>query len=300
METLDFKKPNSIESNKKRQERIEEIYQNALNEPRNKENYKSLLEQNPGKEFEIKETIENLLTEMEKVEFLSERKIARDALTTDVAKKITAIWDLSGSGNYNEPEGNDPYKGISWARWSDRKRTNYSAWLTRIIAEMKASGEKTKGLVNSVDPVEIRAIIEKYGPTILYGAFTSMNQVLQDVVNKPNSIIPPDKVIIDAEERLNTVSQVKNFSLPKELHRSNTEIAVVASGPHLVRLMHMLKSHPTVPSDMHIRLCPLKTKVEGWKEYTLMEIRGLLYYIYLSKDHDADKEPYPYIIHGEK
>jgi hypothetical protein len=63
----------------------------------------------------------------------------------------------------------------------------------------------------------------------------------------------------------------------------------------------MLKRYPAaIPNGMKLRLFPIASPDSGKEEYATLEIRGLLYYIYLSPNHDADKESYSYTIHGKE
>ncbi len=94
-------------------------------------------------------------------------------------------------------------------------------------------------------------------------------------------MIAADKVHIPATSIANTVDQVKTFVLPESLHLAGGEIGLVSHAPHLVRTLHMLNRYQVIPEDMKIRLFPLKSPKEGREEYTTMEVRGLLYYIYL-------------------
>lgn len=60
--------------------------------------------------------------------------------------------------------------------------------------------------------------------------------------------------------------------------------------------MRMVNKYKPFPENTRIRLFPLPTPPEGKIEYAVMEIRGILYYTYLSPDKDAARNSYPYSV----
>ncbi len=282
------------ESNAERHARlIEAIYRSALAEH-------GEFKEVPAEE--MRSLIGTVLSEMEELEAAADPKNALAAITPEIANSITALWDFSGPGTYDDPVKEDRYKDKSWARGMDRARLNYAAWLVRKITEMRDPGIAQKGPIDEAAERSNRArqSIREVGPTLIYNGTSEENAVVVDVLTREGIIIPSEKAHVMGEGIKNTVDQIKTFSLPENLHEPGKEIGLISHAPHLIRVAHMLNRYQSIPPDMDIRFFPIKTPEDGREEYTAMEIRGILYYIYLSKNHDAAKEPYPYIVHGKQ
>lgn len=279
----------------KHERMVETIYQSALAEH---EEFRDI----PA--ADLRKTIDACLKEMEELEAAANPKNALSALTPEIAQNIGALWDISGLGTYDDPIATQPaYKDKLWAYGSDRARLNYSAWLIRKTSEtLDPNSRATK-------PDEILAGIERarksigeFGPTLIYNGTDEMNEVIRDVLTRDGIVMPPEKVHVTGQGILKTIDQIKTFSLPENLHQAGKEIGIVSHAPHLVRIAHMLNRYKPLPLDMQIRFFPVPFRFPetSWEEYAIQEVRGLLYYIYLSKNRDATIEPYPYTIHGRE
>jgi hypothetical protein len=253
------------------------------------ENYDKLIKIIPVEEIQKEEKI--ILQEMDDLEKVATPEKAKKALTKEVAEKAAVIWDLSGPGNYDNAYKKDRYIDFPWSRKMERDRLNYTAWLSRLVAE-SLSDEK------DINTYDTKTLIEKYGPKIIYCATEEENDGVKDLLERDGIMIPKNNVIIPDVEIINTRDQVEKFSLPTELHIPGKEIWVVSHSPHLVRTMHMIEKFQTLPKDMVVRLFPVQTPPEGKEEYTKLETGGTLMYIYAYSA--ASKETYPYIIHGEE
>ncbi|MEK7143825.1 MAG: hypothetical protein AAB820_00640, partial [Patescibacteria group bacterium] len=140
-----------------------------------------------------------------------------------------------------------------------------------------------------------KAILES-GPYIIYNGTIEENENVKEILNREGIIMPPEKVMVIEEPIEKTVDQVKTFKLPEGAYMIGKEIAVVSHAPHLSRIIRMVNRYKPFPPDVKMKLFPLATPKEGKEEYIQKEISGLLYYIYVSDDHDAVKEPYSYEI----
>lgn len=84
-----------------------------------------------NKEEEVKRLINTALREIAELEAVANPRTALELLTPEVANKITAIWVVSGSGNYEKPKYDDLWVDIPWADWSDRNRIMYGVRLAK-------------------------------------------------------------------------------------------------------------------------------------------------------------------------
>ncbi len=251
-------------------------------------------------EVEIKSVIKSALVEIENMENSADPKIALEALTPEVAEKITALWDFSGPGTYDNPTKEDRYKNYSWAKNMDRNRLSYTAWLARKIAEVRGGKSPSLGPVEETRRrnISTKELIEQSGPGIIYNGTEVENAVVNSVLERTGIIIPKKNVTVLGDGIKNTSDQVSQFSLPEHLHRTGGEIGLISHAPQLMRIVHMLERFQTLPKDMTVRLFPIATPTLGKENYAILEIKGLLYYIYISGNHNAEKNSYPYTIHG--
>jgi len=256
------------------------------------ENFEQLETLVPSKE--LHKVSNSIKEEIERIRQAADPKKADKALTKEVAENIAVLWDFSGPGNYDDAYKNDRYTEFSWTRGMERQRLNYTAWLSKKIAE------RISGINEETDGAKVKSLIEMYGPKIIYNGDQNENKKVIDLLERDGIIIPRDKLIIPPSniEIGNTVDQIKGFSLPKELHKPGKEIGIISHEGQLARMMHIFAKFKTIPSDMKVRLFPVATPDEGIETYTKLEIAGTLMGIYLK--NYASKESYPYVIHGEE
>lgn len=281
----------SADSNLER--RVSDVYQKALAEHKEFENI-------PAEE--MKEVIKVGLAEIEELERFADPKRAVNSLTPEIAEKISALWIFSGFGTYDEPvvaAKDRPYK---WKHGMDRARLNYAVLLARKIAEMRSPEGMQRGSIDGAPGRKMRAkeTIAKYGPALIYNGTELENAAVERALAQPETIVPREKAHILGGNIVRTVDQIKPFSLPTQLYHPGKEVGIIANAPHLVRIVRMLNRYKPLPSDMSVRLFPFATPPEGKEEYATLEIKGLLYYVFLSPDRDAEKEPYPHVIHGKE
>lgn len=240
---------------------------------------------------------ENAVLEMAQFEEIAVTRPLRIPETAEEAKKIKAVWDLSGAGTYLKEFQDDRFKNIPWLGWTDRRRLNYSGALVRRLTE-KITGrsyEVPLGKKLTQEQIEgIKSDIEKFGPFLVYGATPEQNQDLEKELEEQGVVIPKSKVHITSDKIVNTIDQIKTFNLPEHMQMQQGDIlALVAHAPHMVRILHMMnrfKNH--FPEGMIVQPHPLPSPPSAGTDYSMMEISGLLHYTLVSGD--SAEEPYPY------
>lgn len=274
-----------------REELVEKIYQAALQQ---NEAFKKC-----STSEEMKSIIRTMLHEIEELYTVANPEIAAKALTPEIAQKIVAVWDFSGAGTYYEPTKDDAYQNVRWADNADHDRLNYSAFLARKIAELRATGTTLHGSMETHNEriASAKRFMSENGPTIIYNGREDENDAARRI-REHNSIVPPEKFDISGTGITKTSHQIRDFKLPENLHQPGKEIVLVSHVEQFPRILRMLQHYKTIPADMTIRLCPIATPKNGREEYALWEGRGLLYYTLLSPNHEAEKKPYPHTIHG--
>ncbi|OGZ01784.1 MAG: hypothetical protein A2946_03970 [Candidatus Liptonbacteria bacterium RIFCSPLOWO2_01_FULL_53_13] len=268
---------------------------------------------------QIKGLIAGIAHEIAHLEEVGEREKARIEMPAEVVRNIGAVWAFSGVGTYERPVKDEKerpvYQSPSWLRWADRLNLNHMAMLALTVAEVRSREEFDAGSF-SPDTHEgnrnIKELVGRFGPPIIYNGTESENDVLAEVLASPDKIIPRDRtleaivpgskvtIIRGTAERpiVNTLDVVKTFHLPFDFGE-NQELAIVAPAPQLARIMRMVKNHRPFPEHTKVRLFPVPTLREGKKEYAKMEILGILSYALLKKVDGkavADAESYPYAV----
>jgi len=246
---------------------------------------------------QAKELVARGLHEISELEEAAAANYIHPNITPDVANNVKLLWDLSGPGTYDMPTKDDKYKDFPWARNMDRARLNYTARLTKRIAEVKSGVDYNSGSLADVGErkEKTKKLIEEYGPTILYNGTGEENATVEDVLGREGIIIPRSKVHVVGEGIATTVDQVKDFKIPEGVSLDDSgEIGIISHAPHLMRTMHMINRYRPFPEGTKVRLFPLPTPDEGKDEYAMMEARGLLYYTYMSPDKDTTPDAYPY------
>ncbi len=249
----------------------------------------------------IKLTREAVL-ETASLEEVARNNPLRISKSIDDALRIKAIWDLSAVGTVLKEFQDDRWKSITWMGWTDRRRLIYSAFLMRHITE-RITGKTHKVPVGeklAVDQIaSLKMDIGMFSPYLIYGSTKEQNDDVREALKQPGVIIPENKVhIIDFPEKpvgVNTIDQMKNFSLPTspEAKREDTLI-LVAHAPHLVRALHIMNRFHPLPKGLAVQPYPLPSPSSAGVNYAMLEISGLLYYTFITKE--SAEKPYPYKI----
>lgn len=238
--------------------------------------------------------------EMAAFEKLARTNPLRIPETSEEAKRIKAIWDLSGVGTYLKQFHDYKWVGTAWARWTDRRRLNYSGALMRRLTE-KVTGKSYKTpLGEKLTPQQAEELsrdIEASGPYLIYGATAKQNEDLETTLSEQGIVIPKNKVhiinFLSKPVGVNTLDQIKTFSLPPNLQIQEGNILVlVAHAPHMVRALHMTNKFKPFPEGLIILPHPLPSPISAGTDYAIQEISGLLYYTFITRD--SSEESYPY------
>lgn len=205
---------------------------------------------------DFRDVINVAISEIEMFEEASRRNLSTAPVD------LSAVWVFSGPTTYYGEIAHTTYSGRSWISCMDRDRFTYA---------------------------------EKIFPScIIYNGSDMQNDALKHALEKGDAAVSPENVLIFGNDFHNTLDQIKHFVMLEHLHVPGKEIGFVSHAPHLMRIVHMLQMYQTVPSDMAVRLFPIATPEEGREEYTIMEVKGLLYYIFIGKN--ADVVAYPYLL----
>ena len=247
----------------------------------------------------------------EKMEYVIQRELQRiDAFETKgkqdeednlviskaAAEKIDTIWVFSGPGTYDTPlKEMDKFEQYPWARWMDRRRTQHGFLLAQRIAEMR-SGKK---LFSVLEPERVRDLINEYGPYVVYNGTTKENDTLAAAVHRSESLMPAEKtkIIYNDPNALKhyTANQLRNFGMPDSREAREKDVALISHAPHLNRILHMMERYKPLPEGEKPYVFPLSSG-EGREQFTELEVKGLLYYMYLSPNREAAENIYPYVM----
>ena len=115
------------------------------------------------------------------------------------------------------------------------------------------------------------------------------------MISRDHSIIPKEKIKIIYGDLKNTADQIRTFELPDDPALVCKKIAIVSHAPHLSSILHMIDRYKPFPHGSIPYLFPIPTAKNGRDEFAFMEIKGLLYYIFIAKN--ASEDPYPYQLH---
>jgi len=272
-------------------EQMEAIYESAIKQ------HPSLMEYG---ETRLKNIIVGDLGRIDAFEAAAiEDEKSHFAVTPEVAEKTGAIWVFSGPGTYEQPskQQDTVYRNLAWTRWMDRDRLQRAAILARKIAEVRSGAKHNPSKhISAERRAQLKKMMGEYAPQIIYNGAHSEDEVLKNVMSREGVIFPGEKVTIIDKEILNTVDQMKTFELPPEVTVDGKEVALISHAPHLDRILHFLSRYRPFSDNATARLFPLPTLTEARKEYTTMEIRAILYYIFLSPNKDANEDIYPYVL----
>ncbi len=211
------------------------------------------------------------------------------AIDPKTANRIGAIWVFSGPGTYEKRFKNgDKFEKYPWAAWMDKIRLNHAASLAKKIAEIKS------GVASPKDPAKTRKMIAEYGPYIVYNGFLEENSAFERMLERGGAILPAEKVKIIHAKLETTVDQIRTFELPDDPSVNDKEVALVSHAPHLDRILHMLPQYDVLQRGSKPFLFPVPTPQAGKEQFAAMEIRGLLYRIFLTKD--ATEKSYSYTV----
>lgn len=253
----------------------------------------------------LQQVVRNSLEEIEKLKTIAkkhEQLLRQGELPwpLETIRKIKALWVLSGPGLYRQAFKDDRYRDKPWAAFMGKHRLTYAGLLARRFAEAKRGVSYARVGKGSISPMkpDIRNLIADEAPFILFNGRPDENLDVRSIVSEERNIIPPEKVWITGKSIDKTIDQITDLTLPPNLALNpDDKIGVISHAPHLMRFGHMLnrfRDQSPFPEGITIKALPLSSPSNS-QEYTNQEIRGLLYYIFISGE--ATAEPYPYAIY---
>lgn len=206
-------------------------------------------------------------------------------ITPQIAENLDIAWVLSGPGTRYEPSKNDAYQDFRWADGMDRARQNYAVRVARGVAEVRSGQNFNSGALDTLPERKrmINELVATFGPDIIYNGIPVENAAVREAMTEEGLIIPQSKVHVIGEGIKRTIDQVTGFEIPKGIILGpNSEIGIVSHAPHLMRTAHMIEMHKPFPEGTRVRMLPLPSPVIGRREYTELEIRGLMYYTFIN------------------
>ena len=214
-----------------------------------------------------------------------EDELGHMMISREMAQNIGAVWAIAGTGTYREPVtivDNPLLRDKPWAMWMDKHRIDRAVGLIKQLTVLRTEVA-----------TDLESAIAENGPYFIYNGYNFQNAVLEEVITH-EALLPKAKVRIISGDLKITVDQIKSFALPSDKALKGKGIAIVSHAPHLCRIVHMIERYQPFPVGTPLYLFPLPTPDLGKDEFSFMEIKGLLYYIFVAKD--ASEEAYPYRI----
>ena len=218
-------------------------------------------------------------------------------LSAAQAHSIGAIKVHSSVGSYDEPykeDDNPRLKNIDWLAWADRDRIKHGAYLARKVAETRSGYTIPAYPLDRlhIQKEETKALIREYGPNLIYTGYPVETAKATEVLNRIGGIIPIEKCFIVHGTPRNTVEGIQQFILPEGALARDKELAIVSHAPHLARILHIMGQYPYLPAGSLPYVAPVATPESGRLDFALMEIRGMLNYVF--RDHVAAVQAHPY------
>ena len=206
-------------------------------------------------------------------------------ISPEIAQSIGAVWAIAGTGTYRKSVtivDNPHLRDKPWAEWMDKHRIDRAIGLIKQLAVLRTEVAGDLG-----------GEIADNGPYLIYNGYNFQNSVLEEAITH-DGLLPTAKVNIIYGDLKITVDQIKSFAQPHDPALKGKGIAIVSHAPHLCRIIHMIERYKPFSVGTPLYLFPLPTPDSGKDEFSFMEIKGLLYYIFVAKD--ASEEAYPYRI----
>lgn len=192
-----------------------------------------------------------------------------DLVSPNALERLKFIWCFSGPAEYHASTKYDAYAKYPWARNMDRTRLNHAA-----------------------------LIIKKAGaaaPHFLYNGTPEENHALWSVLADIDTTIPEGNVHILGGTIVKTLDQIQQFYIPSDLtFTPGDRIGIISHAPHLPRILRMINRHRPILEELEVILFPVPAIEQGIEEYTELEVKGTLRYIF--DFHQATVEPYPFLL----
>lgn len=217
-------------------------------------------------------------------------------LTYEMADSIGAIKVHSGVGLFDTPfkDGDNPkLKGKTFLAWNNRDRLKHGFNLALEAAEVLSGFTVPKDPTNPVGyAAEVRELIREFGPHLIYTGYPVETQDLEEVLRRLDAMFPIENAHIIHDTPTNTVEGAQMFRMPEGALVDGKKLVVVSHAPHLVRVLHILGKYPYKLDGNVLYVSPVATSDAGRDEFALLEIRGMMYYIFLAES--AAEQPHDY------
>lgn len=231
-------------------------------------------------------------TLLEEISFF--QKTAELPIPPTALERLRFIWCFSGPGTYHAPTKIDTYTKYSWARNMDRSRLQRAATIMRKAAEVKLGRKFSPNTPAEVFTTAMR----QHAPHLFYNGMPEENAAVRKVLADMDTAIPAENVhVFDIQKPLGkivrTIDQIREFTLPPDLSfRRGDQFGIISHAPHLPRILRMINQYRPIPEGFEVVLFPVPVIPSGFQEYTELEVKGTLRYIF--DFHQATVEPYPY------
>jgi hypothetical protein len=276
----------------------------VINSPSTEAVYESALAEHPEyADFPADRLFEIIEHSLGRIAMFEEAARMPLVIDSETAENIGAVRIHSGVGNYDLPikEDDNPRLIKSWARWADRRRIDHAVRIARKVAEVRSGYQPPVHPIRDMYAMreETKELIREFGPYVIYSGYPSETNKAEEVLNRPDTIIPREKAVIVHGTPKNTVDgskmMIKQF--PSESLKDGKQVVIVTHAPHLERVLHIMSKHPYLPAGSIPYVAPVATSPEGQAESALMETRGILYYALLKGE--ASEEPHPHQLLNE-
>lgn len=218
------------------------------------------------------------------------------------ARRVKAVWVLSGVGTYLVPVTDEPGDKLNldkiWIYGSDKKRIDYALDLIKKIS-LLASGEYKFDQFDDpgLSRTEMMDLIENFGPTLVYNGIESQNNCLASLAHSGKILLPEKNLCILENEIKNSLDQTKTVKFPGIKLEAGDVIGIVSHAPHLARVVKMLNKYRPLPSQVDVKLFPLVFEnLENESKFLESELKGIIGYI---SQGLATPESYPYSFFGD-
>lgn len=225
-------------------------------------------------DFPKDQVYETIIKLIDQLSFFEDLSIVDNKAIDNGSLKIgglRGIWVLSGPGFFDQATKKDGYENFSWARFMGRDRLRYAEEIIILHNDQK--------------------------PWLIFNGRQDENKNLKKTVLHGNLTISPERLhVVDNPRIRKTIDQVSYFNLPNSNEWKRGDVlGVVTHSPHMIRFLHLLGvDKKIIPEGVIVRPFPITSPKGCIPEYWNMEILGLLYRIYITRQ--ASSEIYPYRI----
>jgi len=245
--------------------------------------YKSFIFEHPPATTLERAAVETIIKEelarINAFNVAAERAVKNNFMVdAESVEQTAAIWVFSGPDSWDQSFFNDQYNkyGASWTIGFDKARLMRGAKLASEIASKRGD--------------------TSLAPYLLYNGNHIQNTAVRQALAKGALVIPDNRVYIFNDPNVNTADQIETFVLPEVASGTGREIALVSHASHLARILHMIAFYDPLPRNLIPRVVPIADPPQVRHNYAAMEIRAILYYIFIAETPRASSQCAHYIL----